>query len=121
MKLYRKVAVVGSRVFNNWNQLKIELDKILEEDDEIVSGGALGVDSMAQRYAKEKGHNIKIYYPKYARHGKPATFIRNKDIVEDSDLVLAFYAKGRFRVGGTANSAEWAERLGKELLEFEEV
>lgn len=120
LQLNRRIAVVGSRAFKNWNQLKTVLDDLLEEDDEIVSGGALGVDSMAQRYAKETGHNIKIYYPKYARFGKPATFIRNKDIVADSHVVVAFYAKGKFGSGGTANSAEWARKLGKELLEFEE-
>lgn len=120
MILVRRIGVVGSRKFKNWGQLKFVLDKHLKEDDELVSGGAIGVDSMAQRYAKEFGYNIHIYYPKYARYGKPATFIRNKDIVENSDLVLAFYAKGAFQKGGTANSAEWARKLGVPLLEVEE-
>jgi predicted Rossmann fold nucleotide-binding protein DprA/Smf involved in DNA uptake len=120
MILTRRVAVVGSRQFKNWGQLKFVLDKILEQDDELVSGGALGVDSMAQRYAKEFGYDIKIFYPKYARYGKPATFMRNKTIVENSDLVLAFYQGGRFQKGGTANTAEWANKLGVPLLEYEE-
>jgi predicted Rossmann fold nucleotide-binding protein DprA/Smf involved in DNA uptake len=76
---------------------------------------------MAQRYAKEKGKQILIIYPSYAQFGRPATFIRNKIIVENADIVLAFYQKGRFQQGGTANTAEWARKLGVTLHEFEEI
>ena len=117
---YKRIGVVGSRNFKNWGQLKREIDNIIHEDDELVSGGAIGADSMAQRYAKAYGHDITIKYPKYARFGPGATFIRNKVIVENSDVVLAFYAKGRFQQGGTANSAKWARELGVKLYEFEE-
>jgi predicted Rossmann fold nucleotide-binding protein DprA/Smf involved in DNA uptake len=120
LKYFRTIAIVGSRDFVNYAQLKRVLDDIIRTDDEFVSGGAKGVDSMAQRYAKEAGHNIHIYYPKYAQHGPGATFIRNKEIVEHSELVLAFYAKGRFQQGGTANSAKWARELNIELKEYEE-
>lgn len=121
MKLHRNIAVVGSREFKNWAQLRIAIDEVIEsEDDEIVSGGARGADSMAQRYAKEFGHDIQIKYPKYARYGRGATFTRNKVIAENSDLVLAFYQKGHFQEGGTANTAEWARKLGIELIEYEE-
>ena len=75
---------------------------------------------MAQRFAREAGYDIMIYYPKYAKYGKPATFIRNEHIVRDSDIVLAFYSKGRYQIGGTANSASWARKLEIPLVEFEE-
>jgi|ERR1035437_6167987 predicted Rossmann fold nucleotide-binding protein DprA/Smf involved in DNA uptake len=121
MKLYQTIAIVGSRDFKNYEQIKREvLARIENQDTEFVSGGATGADSMAQRLARENGFNIKIYYPKYAHFGKGATFTRNKLIVEDSDIVLAFYQKGRFQLGGTANSAEWARKLNIPLEEFEE-
>jgi len=120
MKLHKNIGVVGSREFTQWPMLRERIDHYIEEDDEIVSGGARGADSMAQRYCKEFGHDMQIKYPKYARNGPGATFIRNKVIVENSDLVLAFYSRGSFQKGGTANSAKWARELGVELLEFEE-
>lgn len=116
----KKIGIVGSREFKNYEQLEREINKIIKQDDELVSGGAVGADSMAQRYAKQHGYYIHIYYPKYAQFGKPATFIRNKVIVENADIVLAFYQKGRFQQGGTANTAKWARDLDCPLFEFEE-
>ena len=66
-----KIAVVGSRDFLNYNTLvnfiseRISIDEI----NLIVSGGAAGTDSLAQRFAKENGkpilifslHNLNIY------------------------------------------------------------
>jgi predicted Rossmann fold nucleotide-binding protein DprA/Smf involved in DNA uptake len=117
----KKIAVVGSREFKNWEQLQYRVSGFLDsDDDELVSGGALGADSMAQRFCKEHGFDLSIKYPKYRLFGKPATFIRNEKIAEASDLVVAFYQFGRFQEGGTANTAEWARKLGKPLYEFEE-
>lgn len=121
MNLTHRIAIVGSREFQNWNMLREEVASHIKSPfDEIVSGGAAGADNMAQRFAKEFGHDIGIKYPKYQLYGKPATFIRNKVIAENSDLVLAFYRKDHFQEGGTANTAKWARQLGIELLEFEE-
>ena len=121
MQVGNRIAVVGSREFRNYKQVCDVLDSILYRGDNIVSGGAVGVDSMAQRYAKERGFSITIIYPDYAHYGRGAAFVRNKEIVENSDRILAFYARGRFQEGGTANTAEWARKLGKDLTEFEEI
>jgi hypothetical protein len=120
---YRKIAVVGSREFRNWEQLKKTLDEFLQEEDRLVSGGATGADSFAQRYAKETGRTITIHYPKWRTergYDAGAGFARNRKIVEDSDTVIAFYQKGRFQQGGTRNSIEWSIKLGKDFREFEE-
>jgi len=123
MLTHRRIAVVGSREVRpeSYAQLKSIIDSyIVTDEDIIVSGGAVGVDSMAQRYAKENGYDILIHYPKYKKFGRPATFIRNEKIVRSSDLVIAFYRKGHFQEGGTANSASWARKLNIELHEYEE-
>jgi predicted Rossmann fold nucleotide-binding protein DprA/Smf involved in DNA uptake len=120
MRLGNQFGVVGSRDFKNYSQLRDYLDSIIQWGDTIVSGGASGVDSMAQRYAKERGIRILIIYPNFAHYGRGATFVRNKEIVEESDKVVAFYARGSFQQGGTANTAEWARKLGISLEEFEE-
>lgn len=119
---HRSIAVIGSREFKNFAQLdRIVGEYIISDDDELISGGALGADSMAQRWAKENGYDISIKYPKIRKDGYPAAnFIRNKRIVAASDIVLAFYSKNRYQIGGTANSIEWARKLGIPFEEFEE-
>ena len=120
MLTYRRIGVVGSRIFKNYAQLSRVLMGYVNPEDEIVSGGAEGADSMAQRYAKEHGHAIYIIYPHW-EHGISAGFARNKKIVEVSDLIIAFYAKGKFQKGGTSNTIMWAQKLEKPYLEIEEL
>ncbi len=120
---HKTVAVVGSRKFRNYLQLKNIVDSFVGPEDWIVSGGAEGADSFAQRWAKETAHTIIIHYPMWRVNGvydAGAGYKRNKKIVESADLVLAFYEKGRFQQGGTANTALWARRLEVPLNEYEE-
>lgn len=117
----RRVAVVGSREFKNYKQLeRVVGDLNLSEEDMIISGGAVGADTMAYRFCKENGIDILTCFPNWNRYGKSAGFKRNKRIAQRSELVLAFYQKGRFQEGGTANTAKHARDLGIELREYEE-
>ena len=52
------------------------------EITEIVSGGAKGVDSLAERYANE--HNIKfsLFPVKWEKYGKGAGFKRNNETMK---------------------------------------
>jgi hypothetical protein len=120
MLLGKRIGVVGSRIFGNYQQLATTLTNMVNDGDSLVSGGAIGADSMAQRYAKDAGMEITIFYPNYVRLGKGATFARNKAIVEHSDVVVAFYAKGKFQIGGTSNTIYWCKQLGVPYYEYEE-
>lgn len=55
--------VVGSRTFDDYELMKKKLDHILKNYHRIVivSGGARGADSLAERYAKEKGYPLKVF------------------------------------------------------------
>lgn len=82
-----KVAIIGSRGLDISN-----LDKYLpKETTEIISGGAKGIDTSARNYAIK--HNIKLteFLPQYPLFGKSAPLKRNITIIENSDVVLAFW------------------------------
>lgn len=82
-----KVAVIGSRGLT-----VNDLGKYLPEDTtEIVSGGAKGIDTCAKNYALS--HNIKLteFLPDYKRFGRAAPLKRNLKIIQNADLVLAFW------------------------------
>lgn len=77
-----KCLVVGSRNFNDYELMKENLDSILStyEDICIVSGGAKGADSLAERYAKEKGYKLKVFPADWDKYGKSAGYIRNEEM-----------------------------------------
>lgn len=84
-----KIAVVGSRRFNNYDLLKQVLDKH-GKASLIISGGAKGADTLGQRYAKENGLIMHIRYPDYRRYGRKAPLVRNVLIALDCEEMIAF-------------------------------
>lgn len=110
-----KIAIVGSRNFDNYNLMK---DFVLErfdkdEIDLIISGGARGADRLAEKLADEIGVPKLVIKPEWEKYGKAAGFIRNEDIVKKSDVVFAFW-DGQSR--GTENSIKHAEKMDKKLF-----
>lgn len=112
-----RLAVVGSRGYNDYNSFKIILDIIIPRDGItcLVSGGAKGVDKLAERYAEEHNFPIDIYYADWENNGKAAGFIRNKVIWDNADCGLAIW-DGQSK--GTAHSFDLSKKLNKPLLIF---
>ena len=82
-----KVAVIGSR-----GLLVDDLGAYLpKETTEIVSGGAKGIDTCARESALRHGLKLTEYLPEYSRYGRGAPLKRNITIIENADLVLAFW------------------------------
>jgi len=105
-----KIAVVGSRNFHDYDLLKKTLAEY--ETTSIVSGGANGADSLGERYADEHNIPTMIFKPDWKRFGRGAGRIRNNTIVENADLVIAFW-DGLSK--GTQMSIEIAKKLNKPL------
>ncbi len=105
-----KVAVIGSRNFNDYDLVKKTLDDM--KISLIVSGGAKGADSFGEKYAKEKDINTLIFYPDWKKYGKAAGMIRNTEIVKNSDIIVAFW-DGVSK--GTKDSINKAKKLNKQV------
>ena len=75
----------------------------------VVSGGAKGIDQLASAFASK--HNIPLveFRPDYAAHGRGATFIRNRQIVDASEMVVAFW-DGKSH--GTKYTLDYAVKRG---------
>ena len=102
-----KVAVIGSR------NLSVDLEKYIPENTtEIISGGAIGIDTLAELYAVSKKLPIKIYKPEYEKYGKAAPIIRNRLIVDDADIIIAIW-DGHSK--GTKYSIDYAKKNGKSI------
>ena len=111
-----RITIGGCRDFNDYAIFKefVEecLSKIKDSEIVILSGHCSGTDLMAERFAAEKGYQTEIYPAQWDKYGKGAGPKRNKEMVEKSDLVLAFWdSKSR----GTKNLVEMARKLKKSL------
>ena len=106
-----KVAIVGSRNFADRCAVELFVSR-LSPDDEVVSGGARGVDTWAVEYAKSLGLRTVIFPANWNANGLSAGFIRNKLIINAADRVVAFW-DGKSK--GTAHSIELAKRANKPL------
>ena len=81
-----KVAIVGSRgVHVNM------ADYVPAGTTEIITGGARGIDTLAERYARAEGIPLKVFYPETKSLGKMAYFVRNDQIVDAADMVVAIW------------------------------
>jgi len=105
-----KIAVIGSRSFNNYQLMKETLDLIAKPGDIIISGGAAGADSLAEDYAEEKGLQKLIIYPAWRIYGKRAGLIRNEQMVNKCDQVVAFWNGNS---NGTRHSINFAKIQNK--------
>jgi hypothetical protein len=107
-----RLAVVGSRSFSSYQTLEWNLNPYLNTCLHLVSGGAEGADSLAQEYAKRKGLGITVYYPAW-QQGMSAGFICNQKIIDDCDMMIAFW-DGESK--GTEHSIKTMELTGKGLI-----
>ena len=87
-----KVIIAGGRDFKDYDLLCKKCDKILasQTDIEIVSGTAYGADKLGERYSSERGYPIK-QFPANWKLGKSAGYIRNKEMAEYGDALIAFW------------------------------
>lgn len=106
-----RVAIVGSRGITS-----IDLSQFVPSDCTlIVSGGARGVDTIAEQYAHEHHIQTLIIKPDYERYGRSAPIRRNDIIVDNADLILAFW-DGESR--GTKYTIDYAKKTGKPIKVF---
>ena len=111
-----RIIVAGSRDFNNYEVL----DKILSCEinppfDTIISGDARGADSLGAEWADKHGIPVK-YFPAYwETYGKGAGFIRNAEMGEYADMLIAFW-DGKSK--GTAHMIKTMKMNKKPYLIF---
>lgn len=88
-----KLAIVGSRTFNDYDMLVdfIKKNYDISEITHIVSGGAKGADALGERFANEFGKETIIFLAEWKKYGKSAGFKRNVYIIENCDECVCFW------------------------------
>jgi hypothetical protein len=73
----------------------------------VLSGGAMGVDRMGEKWAEEHDLPLDLYPANWDLHGKAAGPIRNARMAENADALVAFW-DGESR--GTKNMIDEAKK-----------
>lgn len=108
-----KVIIAGSRGFSNFQLLYTKCEEILEtqSDVEIVSGTAKGADKLGEHYASLKGYSVARFPADWSK-GRSAGFIRNAEMANYSDCLIAFWDGNS---SGTKHMINLAESKGLEV------
>jgi len=106
-----KVIIAGGRNFRDYDKLRESCDNILvnQKEVEIVSGTAVGADTLGERYAQEKGYEVKKFPAQWDLYGKSAGYKRNQQMAEYADGLIAFW-DGKSK--GTKHMIDIANKMG---------
>lgn len=114
-----KVIIAGSRSFEYGSNdvVKLVADAVMASRfniTEIVSGNAIGVDQAGEHYAKMYQIPCTLFYPDWKTHGKSAGAIRNSEMADYADALIAIW-DGKSK--GTQHMIKAAKKRG--LLVYE--
>ena len=103
-----KLLIVGSRSIDNF-----DLSPYIQSDvDTIISGGASGIDTLAEQYADKFRISKYIIRPRYDLYGRAAPIKRNEQMVDMADAVLVIW-DGISK--GTKYTIKYAEKINKPI------
>jgi hypothetical protein len=109
-----RVIIAGTRSFNDYELLRDSCNNLLSEKQRthtvvVISGTARGADQMGERYARERGFQLRRFPADWEQYGKSAGHIRNAKMAGNADALIAFW-DGESK--GTKNMIDNARRKG---------
>ena len=103
-----KLMVVGSRSIQEF-----DLSAHVPADaDTLISGGAGGVDTLAEQFADSHRLSKYIIRPRYDTYGRAAPLKRNEQMVDLADALLVIW-DGCSK--GTLHTINYAKKMGKPI------
>lgn len=118
-----KVIIAGSRDITDYNVLLNAASKAYDEEGieitEIVSGGASGVDTLAERFAQEMDIPITVMKALWYKNGKynnSAGILRNIDMANSETEALIALWDGKS--AGTKHMIDIAKKKGLKVVVY---
>ena len=112
-----KVIIAGGREFDDINYMGHALGRVLalKAPYTIISGGARGADQLGEDWAERRMIPVEQFIPNWDTHGKKAGYLRNADMADEGDILVAFW-DGESK--GTKSMISLALRKGLEVHVF---
>lgn len=107
-----KVIIAGGRDFNNYTLMYNTIKELQKEIEitRVVCGGARGADLMGAQIATTLNIPVDYFFADWDTYGKAAGIIRNHQMGDYSDYLLAFW-NGKSK--GTKDMINYMQQLGK--------
>ncbi len=86
-----KVIIAGSRDVTNLFVVEKAVELSGYKPTEVVSGTARGVDRLGEEWARQRGIPVKAFPADWGRLGKSAGYLRNVEMSEYADALLAVW------------------------------
>jgi len=139
LKTELRIAIIGGRNFNDYDTFKKVIESIdahISYQDKtviVVSGGANGADTLGSKWALENNYGLMVFeadwknldttpcrikHGKYGPYNALAGFNRNDKIVENADIIIAFWDGNS---PGTGDSIKKARKLNKPILIYDYI
>ena len=114
-----KIVIGGCRGYTDYKVFCDFVSQCLTSEENldsmtILSGHCSGVDTMAERYAQENGIALEIFPANWEAYGRAAGPVRNREMVSQADIVIAFW-DGKSK--GTASLLQYAKKLGRKIYQ----
>lgn len=90
-----KTIIAGSRDITDYQILCAAIKESGIVITEVVSGGARGVDTLGERYAKENNLPLTRKPAEWDKYGKAAGALRNIQMAEESQALIAVWNGSR--------------------------
>jgi hypothetical protein len=111
-----RVIIAGSRNITDYNIMKDAVKKSNFVIDTIISGGARGVDSLAEEYARYYNIPLDVMKADWDKHGKSAGYKRNVEMAKSAEALIAVW-DGESK--GTKHMIDIAEERGLKIFVFQ--
>jgi hypothetical protein len=104
-----KTIIAGSRNGITLDDVYTAIDNCGWKPTSVVSGCAVGVDSMGEYWAEKNGIHVIRLPANWAEHGRSAGHIRNAEMANIADALIAVWDG---KSNGTKNMIEIAKKKG---------
>lgn len=102
-----RTIIAGSRQITDETLITDTLARLAWPITEIISGGAVGADRLGEAWAARHGIPVRRFPADWARYGKGAGPVRNREMALAADALVAFWDG---RSAGTRNMIELARK-----------
>lgn len=91
-----KIIIAGSRTIDDYSVVRKAVDEARTNEyiypsEEVVSGGADGVDKLGEMWAKHHNVRVKLFFAKWKEYGRAAGYKRNEEMAEYADGLIAVW------------------------------